>query len=157
MGDEQALEQAGVRITAVRLLVWRTLRNECRGAFTLADLESLLPTVDRSTLFRTLVTLTAGKDGAIVCSKLVTLTEAHLLHHIDDGSGKQKYCVCHVDDTRQCMGHVHLTCDVCHRTFCLEQVPIPPVMLPAGFLPHETEYIIRGVCATCAAHSRPQP
>ena len=127
MGDEQALEQAGVRITAVRLLVWRTLRNECRGAFTLADLESLLPTVDRSTLFRT----------------LVTLTEAHLLHHIDD--------------TRQCMGHVHLTCDVCHRTFCLEQVPIPPVMLPAGFQPHETEYIIRGVCAACAAHSRPQP
>ncbi|MBQ1798429.1 MAG: transcriptional repressor [Muribaculaceae bacterium] len=141
MGDEQALEQAGVRITAVRMLVWRTLRDECRGAFTLADLESLLPTVDRSTLFRT----------------LVTLTEAHLLHHIDDGSGKQKYCVCHVDDTRQCMGHVHLTCDVCHRTFCLEQVPIPPVMLPAGFQPHETEYIIRGVCAACAAHSRPQP
>lgn len=133
--DERVLEQAGVRLTAVRLLVWRTLRAQLHDAFSLADVEALLPTVDRSTLFRT----------------LVSLTDAHLLHEIDDGSGAQKYCVCHHDDTRLCLGHVHLTCTRCHRTFCLPNVAIPSVPLPEGFEAHETEYVVKGTCSRCAA------
>ena len=105
-----------------------------RDAFSMADLEALLPTVDRSTLFRTV--------GA--------LTEAHLLHEIDDGSGAQKYCVCHLDDTRHCEGHVHLTCLRCHRTFCLTNVRIPPVPLPEGFQAEETEYVVKGICQQCS-------
>ncbi len=132
--DEQVLEQAGLRVTAVRVLVWRTLRSQLHDAFSLADLQHALPTVDRSTLFRT----------------LVSLTEAHLLHEIDDGSGAQKYCVCQHDDTRHCMGHVHLTCVRCHRTFCLPNVTIPTVPLPEGFTPEETEYVVKGVCSRCA-------
>ena len=82
ISDEQVLDNAGIRLTAVRLLIWRKVRHELTDAFSLADLESLLPTVDRSTLFRT----------------LTLLTEKHLLHEIDDGTGSQKYCVCHLDD-----------------------------------------------------------
>lgn len=133
ISDEQSLDNAGIRVTAVRLLVWRTVRHSMHDAFGMADLEAALPTVDRSTLFRT----------------LATLTEAHLLHEIDDGSGAQKYCVCHLDDTRHCQGHVHLTCRVCHRTMCLTGVTIPPVALPAGFLPEEAEYIVKGICQEC--------
>ena len=132
--DEQVLEQAGLRVTAVRVLVWRTLRSQLHDAFSLADLQQALPTVDRSTLFRT----------------LTLFTESHLLHEIDDGSGAQKYCVCQHDDTRHCMGHVHLTCVRCHRTFCLPNVAIPSVPLPEGFTPEETEYVVKGVCSRCA-------
>ena len=92
ISDEQVLDNAGIRVTAVRLLIWRKVRHEFSDAFSLADLEAALPTVDRSTIFRT----------------LTLLSENHLLHDIDDGSGSQKYCVCHLDDTRQCFGHVHL-------------------------------------------------
>ena len=135
ISDEQSLDNAGVRVTAVRLLIWRHVRHHFTGAFSLADLEAALPTVDRSTLFRT----------------LTVLTDAHLLHEIDDGTGSQKYCVCHHDDTRHCLGHVHLTCRMCHRTFCLPNVRIPQVILPLGFQPEETEYVVKGVCAECAA------
>ncbi len=131
--DERVLEQAGLRVTAVRLLVWRQVRHAFDDTFSLADLEDALPTVDRSTLFRT----------------LVSLTEAHLLHEIDDGSGAQKYCVCHHDDTRHCLGHVHLTCVRCHRTFCLKDVTIPNVPLPEGFEAQETEYVVKGLCSKC--------
>ena len=131
--DEQALLNAGIRVTAVRTLIWREVRHGFSDAFNLADLEAKLPTVDRSTLFRT----------------LTLLTDAHLLHEIDDGSGTQKYCVCHLDDTRHCAGHVHLTCLRCHRTFCLNNVRIPPVPLPQGFVPEEAEYIVKGYCADC--------
>ena len=136
ISDEQSLINAGIRVTANRLMIWRKVRHDFQGPFSLADLEAAMPTLDRSTLFRT----------------LTLLSEAHLLHDIDDGTGSQKYCVCHVDDTRHCMGHVHLTCRVCHKTFCLTNVRIPPVALPEGFLPEETEYIVKGVCAHCAKH-----
>lgn len=133
ISDEQSLMNAGVHVTAIRLMVWHEIRHQLADAFSLSDLERLLPTVDRSTLFRT----------------LTCLREAHLLHDIDDGSGSQKYCVCHVDDTRHCTGHVHLTCKACHRTFCLTDVSIPGVALPAGFLVDEAEYIVKGICAQC--------
>jgi len=137
ISDEQSLDNAGIHITAVRLLIWRKVRHEFTDAFSLSDLEAALPTIDRSTLFRT----------------LTLFTDAHLLHNIDDGSGSQKYCVCHVDDTRHCMGHVHLTCRVCHRTFCLTNVTIPPVPLPEGFVAEETEYVVKGVCSNCASQA----
>ena len=80
LSDEQTLLNAGIRLTAVRLMVWQQIRHAFTDAFSLADLEAALSTVDRSTLFRT----------------LTLFTESHLLHEIDDGSGAQKYCVCHL-------------------------------------------------------------
>ena len=97
-------------------------------------------TVDRSTLFRT----------------LTILNDAHLLHNVDDGSGVQKYCVCHHDDTRHCMGHVHLTCRICHNTYCLTNTSIPQVPLPEGFHVEETEYIVKGICSRCAQKAAKQ-
>ena len=133
MSDEETLKNAGIRITAVRLMIWHQVRHCTDGVFSLSDLEEALPTVDKSTLFRT----------------LTLFSDAHLLHNVDDGSGSQKYCVCQHDDTRQCRGHVHLTCRVCHNTFCLTDVAIPPVPLPDGFVPEETEYIVKGLCSIC--------
>ena len=132
--DEQTLANAGVRVTAVRLMIWQQIRHHLQGVFSLADLETLLPTVDRSTLFRA----------------LTVFNDAHLLHNVDDGSGSQKYCVCHLDDTRQCQGHIHLTCRKCHRTFCLTNVKIPPAPLPEGFVQEETEYVVKGICKECS-------
>lgn len=134
LSDEQVFKKAGIRVTAVRLLIWREIRNSFTGAFSLSDLEDALPTVDKSTLFRT----------------LTLLSESHLLHDIDDGSGSHKFCVCHHDDTLHCTGHVHLTCRICHRIFCLTDVRIPQVALPEGFIPEEAEYIVKGVCSECA-------
>ena len=139
MTDEETLHNAGVRVTAVRLMVWRQIRHGVDGVFSLADLEAALPTVDRSTLFRT----------------LTLLSDSHMLHNVDDGSGSQKYCVCHHDDTRQCTGHVHLTCRQCHRTFCLSGTAIPQVPLPTGFVAEETEYVVKGICSQCAKKRLP--
>ena len=132
-----SLQKAGIRPTAVRILVWQTIQQAFADAFSLADVESALPTVDRSTLFRT----------------LTLLTEGHLLHEID-GSGYQKYCVCHHSDTRLCAGHVHLSCRLCHHTFCLPNVEIPMVPLPMGFTAETAEYVVKGICSHCR-HTQP--
>ena len=132
--DETLLQQAGIRVTAVRLMIWKTIRQTFSGAFNLSDLESALPTVDRSTLFR----------------MLNLLGEAHLLHSIDDGTGSRKYCVSDQDDSALKMHHIHFTCRICQRTFCLTDLHIPQVALPAGFVAEDTDYVVKGICADCS-------
>ena len=137
ISDEQTLDNAGIRVTAVRLLVWKTIRTRLANAFSIAELEELLPTVERSTLFRT----------------MHTLVEGELLHEIDDGSAMQKYCVCTCEDHNHRRGHVHLTCTKCHRTYCLTSVEIPAVPLPTGFQVEHSEYIVKGICSECSRNS----
>lgn len=134
MDYEQELSDCGIRVTAVRLMVWRTIRRTMKEAFSLADLETALLSVDRSTLFRA----------------LTLFAERGLLHVIDDGSGSQKYCVCHCDDHEHHHGHVHITCVKCHKTWCLEDVPIPNVRIPSDFVMQEAEYIVKAICPKCS-------
>lgn len=131
---EQELSAAQIRITAVRLLIWRTLREKINDAFSLSDVQDVLYTVDKSTLFRT----------------LTLFSEQGLLHTIDDGSGMQKYCVCRGSaDERHHHHHIHLTCTRCHKTWCLEDVEVPHVPVPDDFEVTEREYIVKGVCRHC--------
>ena len=133
ISEEQMLKQAGVRVTAVRLLIWRTIHREFSGIFNLADLEDALPTVDKSTLFRT----------------LTLLSDHHLLDTIDDGTGSQKYCLRNADDPLSDVRHIHFSCRICHRTVCLTNIPLPEVTLPEGFEVENVEYVAKGVCPKC--------
>ena len=99
-----------------------------------AELEQKLPTVDKSTLFRT----------------LGLLSENHLLDTIDDGSGSQKYCIRNPEDPQSEMKHVHFNCRICHQTVCLTEVTLPEVTLPSGYTVEDTEYVVKGVCPKCA-------
>ena len=73
----EKLQHRGIKPTATRLLILRAM---CRGDETvsLPQLERLLPTVDKSTISRTLSTFLLNK----------------LIHAVDDGSGSLKYYVC---------------------------------------------------------------
>lgn len=136
--DEQffidKLLHRGIKPTAIRLLVLRTM---FRGDETvsLPQLERLLPTVDKSSISRTLCTFLTGK----------------LIHAVDDGSGSVKYnvcsddCDCGIEDE-----HTHFYCEQCHRTFCLKRIQVPQVALPPGFAQHSINYVVKGLCPQCA-------
>ena len=138
MADEQfyidKLVHRGIKPTATRLLI---LKEMFRGDETvsLPQLERLLPTVDKSTISRTLSVFLMNK----------------LIHAVDDGSGSLKYnvcsdeCDCGVDDE-----HTHFYCEHCHRTFCLKRIHVPVVELPDGFLMNSINYVIKGLCPECA-------
>ena len=133
---EALLSEAGIRITAVRLLVLKTISERMHGgAFSLQDVMQELVTADNSSVFRT----------------LTLFAERRILRTVNDGSGMQKYCLAahadyaHDHDT----GHVHFTCTVCQRTVCLTDIPIPPVSLPEGYEAADTEFIVKGICPRC--------
>ena len=90
MSESDIFLSHNIRPTAVRQLVWREIQH-IDYAFSLADVEDLLPTVDRSSIFRTL-----------------TLFEEHdLLHGFEDGSGHRKFCLCLDHDEHGNHHHCH--------------------------------------------------
>ncbi len=127
------LQEHGVRPTAVRLLVYRAMEG-FSDTFSMADLEDVLETVDRSTIFRTL-TLFSGQ---------------HVVHEIEDGSGSTKYCLCRNGECGPDEMHCHFYCESCHKTFCLDHTHIPPVRYPKGFHLRQIDYLLKGLCPDCA-------
>lgn len=132
------LTQREIKPTAIRLLVLKAMLKAGRPV-ALADLEAMLDTVDRSTLFRT-VTLFLAR---------------HLVHSIDDGTGSLKYalcdrsCTCAVEDL-----HTHFHCQCCNKTFCFTHTPIPMVPLPQGFTLSSINYVLKGLCPECTAREK---
>lgn len=130
---ESILNEHGIKPTANRLLVLKALADS-HHPVTMAELEDVIDTIDKSGIFRT----------------LTLFRDSHLLHQIDDGCEGVRYELCHahgdIDDDR----HVHFHCEVCHRTFCLEEIPVPTVELPDGFRPETLNYMIKGICPECA-------
>ncbi len=127
------MEERGIHPTAVRMLVLRAML-EAPQAVSISDLERMLDTVDKSTLFRT-----------------VTLFHRHrLVHSIDDGTGAVKYSACRSGCGCQ-LGelHVHFHCERCGRTFCFEGLPIPKVDLPGGFRAASGNFVLKGTCEEC--------
>lgn len=132
---EQRLTHRGVKLTAMRLLVYEQLE-QARQPLSLRELEDRMQTADRSTIFRT----------------LALLQQHHIVHSIEDGSGVLKYEVCHGHD--ECTiddQHTHFYCQRCHRTFCFHETRIPQVDLPEGFQMYSINYMVKGLCPKCAA------
>jgi len=132
------LKKRGIKPTSMRVLILRTMMQENR-AVSILDIESMLETVDKSTIFRT-VTL---------------FLSHHLIHSIDDGSGSLKYavcgnsCTCAVEDL-----HSHFYCNSCHKTYCLEGIDVPVVELPVGFSLQSINYVLKGTCFACSSKNK---
>lgn len=128
------LAKRKIKPTALRELILKAMMQENR-AVSILDLENLLDTVDKSTIFRTISLFLSN----------------HLIHSIDDGSGSLKYavcgnsCTCAVEDL-----HSHFYCNKCHKTYCLEGIDVPVVQLPVGFTLQSINYVLKGICSNCS-------
>lgn len=142
MAEEQIyldkLVMRGVKPTAIRLLVLRTMMGLNR-AVSLHDLEEVLQTVDKSTIFRA----------------ITLFQEHHVVHCIDDGSGSLKYAVCSDECTCSVSDqHVHFYCEHCHKAFCFRSQAVPAVQPPEGFVLNGVNYVLKGLCPECALYEK---
>lgn len=138
---EENLKDRGVRPTAARILVMRAL-SERTAPLSLMELETLLVTLDKSTISRT----------------LTLLLEHHAIHAFEDGSGSMKYEICRsrTDTCTVADQHIHFFCEVCHKTQCLSNIKIPVVTLPEGYVINRINYMVKGICPVCSkAGNRP--
>jgi len=129
------LGEHGIKPTANRIVVVRQLALSSRP-LTLSELERQILSIDKSGIFRA---LTLFRDH-------------HLVHIVEDGSGALRYELCHShgDNDSDDDLHVHFFCECCHRTFCLDGVPIPQVAVPPGYSVTSATHIVKGTCPDCA-------
>lgn len=131
--NENQLLNRRIRPTAMRELVLKVLTDQST-AISLSELEKKFDRADKVTLYRT----------------LKTFEEKKLIHGIDDGTGSMKYALC--KETCQCNPedlHIHFLCSVCSKTYCLDDIAVPQVQLPAGFSLQSLNLIVKGKCANC--------
>ena len=130
---EELFAQHGVKLTANRLLIAQALE-EAGRPLSMTELEDRLETIDKSNVFRA---LTAFRD-------------AHLVHVLEDTGDGVRYelCLSHHEDEDDDV-HVHFYCTQCRRTFCLHDVPVPPVHVPDGYEPQGVSYLVKGICPEC--------
>ena len=132
MDLEELFARHGVKLTANRLLIARALQ-EAGRPLSMTELETRLETIDKSNVFRT----------------LTAFREAHLVHALEDAGDGVRYELCHSHSNEDDDVHVHFYCTRCHRTYCLEDTPVPPVEVPEGYEAESVSYLVRGVCPEC--------
>ncbi len=133
---EALLASHGIKPTANRIVVAKTLAAAERP-MSLTELEYKILSIDKSGVFRA----------------LTLFREHHLVHVIEDGGDGVRYELCHSHDghAEDDDQHVHFYCERCHRTFCLPDMPIPTVSLPAGYELHDINYMAKGLCPECSS------
>ena len=131
---ELLLKEHGIRLTANRILIARTLSTMSYPA-SMKELEAKIQTIDKSNIFRT----------------LLLFKQHHLVHQMEDGNDVVRFELCQSQDenTDDDM-HVHFYCERCQRTYCLSDTPIPQVELPAGFEQSSVNYMVKGLCPKCS-------
>ena len=127
------LESKGIRPTANRILVMKTLMGE-QNPQSLSNLERKMVSMDKSSIFRT----------------LTLFLEHDVVHAFEDGRGVLCYELC--EEKGACDhhdGHIHFYCESCQRSFCMEDIHIPSFELREGFYPHSISFVIKGECPDC--------
>ena len=132
---EQLLISKNIRVTAMRLLIYKFLA-EKKIAVTLSDIENVFEKVDRTTLYRT----------------IKTFEEKAIVHQINDGTGIPKYalceqgCNCEIETDL----HLHFHCNNCGETICLTDHKIPQIKVPEGFVSENINLVVKGICDKCS-------
>lgn len=134
----QKLESKGIKPTANRILVFKTLASQSTP-LSLSNLEHLMVSMDKSSIFRV----------------LTLFLEHDVVHTFEDGRGILNYEMCEEDGACDHHdGHIHFYCESCQRSFCMEDIHIPSFELPEGFHPHSVSFVIKGECPECSKKHR---
>lgn len=129
----ERLEGKGIRPTANRILIYKALAKSSMP-LSLKDMELLMLNLDRSSIFRT----------------LTLFLEHDVVHSFEDGRGVINYELC--NEKGECHNHdthPHFYCEACQRSFCMDDIKIPPFNLPEGFSAHSMSFVIKGECPQC--------
>ena len=129
------LKRNGLSVTDSRKKILE-LFLDAQGALAHADIENnAAVSFDRVTVYRT----------------LQTFVEKGIIHQIPTTDNSILYALCkhNCQQGEHHDNHVHFICNNCDNTFCLDDVTVPTVKLPAGFTPSQAAMVVTGVCGDC--------
>jgi len=132
---EELLEKHHLKKTGPRLKVLSMLSAK-NVATSQPDLETVMVDIDRVTLYRI----------------LNAFEEKGIIHKVFDLNGTANYAMCsskcgenhHHDE------HLHFNCTDCKNVYCLDDLQLPQIKLPAGFKPEGYTLYANGLCPKCS-------
>ena len=132
----KVLDNHSLRKTPMRIEILSIFMNQTEVALSNQEIETELSESDRVTLYRTLKTF--EKKG--------------IIHQAIDGSGVNKYAMCHSDcsEHKHVDNHAHFHCTDCGKTLCLDEIDTPKVEVPAGYITEASYMVIQGQCSQCS-------
>jgi Fur family transcriptional regulator, ferric uptake regulator len=132
----QLLKSINMSVTDSRRQILDLFLGKKGDALKHSDIEKSLEGLDRVTIYRT----------------LQTFSEKGIIHSIPASDGSARYALCHghCSEGHHHDNHVHFHCQECGTTQCLDDVMIPFVKLPRGFLSETIEMVITGYCNNCS-------
>jgi Fur family ferric uptake transcriptional regulator len=133
--SEKILLESSLRKTAMRLGVIEVLLH-ANGAISKKDIEDHFgKDIDRVTLYRT----------------LKTFEDKGVIHAVSDLDGGFKYALCQSDchPGHHHDSHVHFTCQECGITRCLDDTPVPELIVPGKLQVMQVQVVASGICEHC--------
>jgi Fur family ferric uptake transcriptional regulator len=90
-------------------------------------------------------------DRVTVYRTLQTFVEKGIIHTIPTDDNAVLYALCKDDcsEGHHHDHHVHLVCNSCGNTFCLDNVVTPEIKLPKGYASSQIDVLIKGLCKSC--------
>ena len=131
----EILKRNSLKVTQPRLKVLEIISRK-DSAISQPELEKLLgKDIDRVTLYRV----------------LASFEEKGIIHKIFDLHGTATYAMCSTNCSEHDHHdqHVHFICRVCNSVYCLEDMTLPKVSIPAGFSLEAIAVTALGVCNHC--------
>lgn len=127
--DHHHLKKTGPRL---RVLSMMSSKNTATSQ---PDLENLMHDVDRVTLYRI----------------LNVFEEKGIIHKVFDLNGTANYAICHsnCEEHNHQDEHLHFNCTVCNNVYCLNDLNLPSINLPAGFKAENFTLYASGLCPKC--------
>lgn len=131
---EHLLKRHQLKRTEPRLRVLSLLSNKS-VATSQPDLESVIGDVDRVTLYRI----------------LSAFEEKGIIHKVFDLNGTANYALCssNCDEHDHHDEHLHFNCTLCKNVYCLDDLDLPQIKLPAGFKLEGFSFSATGLCPKC--------
>jgi Fur family transcriptional regulator, ferric uptake regulator len=90
-------------------------------------------------------------DRVTIYRTLQAFTEKGIIHVIptDDNSVIYALCKNECAEGHHHDNHVHFICETCGKTRCLDDVVIPDVKMPRGYIAKDMQMIVKGLCSDC--------
>lgn len=131
----QLLRQFKLKVTQPRLAVLEIISKKT-SAISQPELEKMLGSqIDRVTLYRV----------------LANFEEKGILHKIFDLHGTATYALCSTScsEHKHHDQHVHFICSLCNSIYCLEEISLPKLSIPANFQLQAVAVNAVGICEQC--------
>jgi Fur family ferric uptake transcriptional regulator len=133
--EEEILEKYNLKKTNFRLTLIKLFQNS-NSSLTAEEIqEKIKSTSDKVTIYRA----------------LSAFEKKCLIHRVPDKSNLIRYALCQ----KECFqinhkhNHAHFICNICAKTFCLENIKLPKINITSGFKINKTLLTLEGSCENC--------